>query len=259
MKGKMGEGILLYFLKFTDYPDSLLDGEVYMGTLKNYIEMEKESGLKGRGDKFEAAQVFYDLDVTMSTIDTKKVIAKGKAANLYVRVNGDENKPVYCLFALTDKHFKYVSEDDENMHFILDIADDDVQHMLEKFSSQLVLLQATELLKRFEQKSNEKDYAIAHGFVEYDDYFINNSKRLESYFKRSQDVFFWKDKYFEKQNEYRVVILNQEIEEALKFQIGDLNDIGEKYDAKEFFAKDFELTIPKRVVNEFKEKKQEVK
>jgi hypothetical protein len=259
MKEKIGEGMLLYFLKFTDYPDSLLDGEIYMGTLKNYIEMEKVSGEKGRGDKFEAAQVFNDLDVTISTYDSGEVVAKGKAANLNIRFNGDENRPVYCLFALTDKHFKYLSEDDENMNFILDIKEDVIQHMLGKFSGQLVLLNATEFLKRFVQKSREKGYSTAHGFVVYDDYAINNSKRVESYFERNQEVFFWKDKYFEKQNEYRLVVLDQEVEEALKVQIGDLNDIGKNYDAKEFLAEGFELTIPKRIVSELKEKLQQLK
>jgi len=259
MREKIGEGILFYFIKFTDYTDTLLDGEIYMSTLKSYIEMENGSGIKGQGDKLEAAQVFYDLDFTMSTVDTNRVIAKGKAANLNIRTKGDENKPVYCLFAITDKHFKFLSEDDENMHFILDIADEDVQHMLEMFSSQLVLLEATEFLRRFEKMSNEMDYAVAHGFVEYDNYFINNSKRLESYFKRSHDIFFWKDKYFEKQNEYRLVILNQEKEDALKFQIGSLKDIGKKFNSKEFFDEGIELTIPKRVVNEMKEKLQDEK
>lgn len=54
-------GQIFGLIKVTDYINDLLDGKVYMNTLEKYIDMEKESGIKGMGDRLEASHVFKDL------------------------------------------------------------------------------------------------------------------------------------------------------------------------------------------------------
>ena len=256
MKDKIGEGIFLFLLKFTDYPDELLNGNIYMGNLKKYIDIEKENGVKGMGDMLEASQVYRDMDITMRDNSNNQVVLKGKAPSMILRWEGDEKKPVFCTFLLTEQHFKFDFEDEENMHFVLDIEETEIQHMLESFSETLVLIDATAFIKRFDAKSLEKGYNIVRGSVSYDDLSINNTNRIKSYFKDNSQVFFWKDIFFEKQNEYRIVILNEEVEDAMKFNIGDLNDIATKHNAREFFGQGYCIRMPKSLIEQIKSYKE---
>ncbi|KAB7704030.1 hypothetical protein F9802_19185 [Bacillus aerolatus] len=71
-----------------------------MNNFEYYINLEKESGKKGVGDKFEATQVFTEIGIKIYDKETDKLFLKGTSAGMQFRMNGDEKRPVYCLFAL---------------------------------------------------------------------------------------------------------------------------------------------------------------
>ncbi|MGC8229354.1 hypothetical protein ACP2W0_10150 [Pseudobacillus badius] len=66
------------FLKFTSFYESLQAGNIYMNSLKYYIDLEKESGVRGVGDALEAAHVFKDLTFEMRNQETDEVVFTGK-------------------------------------------------------------------------------------------------------------------------------------------------------------------------------------
>ncbi len=55
-----------------------------------------------------------------------------------------------------------------------------------------------------------------------------------------------KDNYFEYQNEYRIIILNQSITEPLDFYIGDISDITYERDTRSFL-KNLRLSFDKLI------------
>ena len=57
--------------------------------------------------------------------------------------------------------------------------------------------------------------------VIYADFSINQKERLEDFAKNHYRKFFWKDKYFEYQREFRVIVLNRDSDERIIYNIGD--------------------------------------
>jgi hypothetical protein len=69
---------------------------------------------------------------------------------------------------------------------------------------------------------------------------------MSSYKNQGTDIYFWKDKYFENQYEYRIVLTDQEVNEALIVNIGDISDISTIFNANEFFSDKFEIRLRKK-------------
>ncbi|CRH69685.1 Uncharacterised protein [Chlamydia trachomatis] len=69
---------------------------------------------------------------------------------------------------------------------------------------------------------------------------------MSSYKNQGTDIYFWKDRYFENQYEYRIVLTDQEVDEALIVNIGDISDISTIFNANEFFSDKFEIRLRKK-------------
>ncbi|MGG0176445.1 hypothetical protein [Gottfriedia acidiceleris] len=226
---------IISFFKFTKHIDSLVQGNLYMNNLKCYIDMEKESGVKGVGDLLEASQVYSNVDIRMYNNETGELALSGMRGNINFRVDGIEKTPVYCLFALTSDKLKIVEETEDSYITKMDFSADEIDKMVNEFGESVVLINAKQFIERVMNVFDEKGYGYKLDLVKYDDYSVNSSKRIESYMKNNNEIFFWKDKFFENQNEYRVVITNLETDEPITVNIGDISDITEVYNAREVF------------------------
>lgn len=69
---------------------------------------------------------------------------------------------------------------------------------------------------------------------------------MSSYKNQGTNIYFWKDKYFENQYEYRIVLTDQEVDEALIVNVGDISDISTIFNANEFFSDKFEIRLRKK-------------
>jgi len=232
------------FLKFTRFYESLQAGNIYMNSLKYYIDLEKESGVRGVGDALEAAHVFNDLTFEMRNRETGEVVFTGKSAGMNFRINGDEKRPVFCLFTLDADCFDIVDEDDEIYKLRLNIPEDQLEKMIQEFGEDLLLISPPAFLERLDATLNESGCSYRRDRVIYDDYSINSVQRLDSYKSQSTEIYFWKDKFFENQREYRIVLTDTEIDEPLTVNIGDISDISTKVKASEFL-KDLEVFVKK--------------
>lgn len=236
---------IIAFFKFSPFIDSLMEGNLYMNNLQYYIDREKETGDRGLGDKLEASQVLTEIEFKMYDNKTGELAFTGTSESINLRFNGDEKKPVFCLFALTSEHLSIKDEDNEFYITEMAFSHEEVEKMINEFGDQLLIIDSKEFIERVEKAFNDNGYGYVGAKVNYDDYSINNTKRLDSYIKNDHEIFFWKDKYFENQNEYRFVITSTDIDEPMVVNIGNISDICTPFSARELFNGDFQIHLKK--------------
>lgn len=239
------QGQVFGLLKFTTYIDSLLAGDIYMNNFKRYIDMELESGQKGVGDKLEVSHVYNEMTINMYDHVTNELVMSGNSSTMNFRFDGDEKRPVYCMFAIVGDLLEVVHQDEEYYYTKINLPKEQLDKMINEFGNQMIFVNPNEFLVRATKAFDEKGYSYRADLVKYDDYQVNSSVRLNSYKNQDTDIYFWKDKYFENQYEYRIVLTDQEIDEAFTVNIGDISDISIVFDAAEFFSDRFELRISK--------------
>ncbi|PGL58489.1 hypothetical protein [Bacillus cereus] len=261
---KYKDWIALY-IKFSPYTDSLIKGDLYMNNLQYYINREIETGDRGLGDKLEAS-VFMSglnfrvektgkvpsedtganytirfegdtdlgikLETSLDVPETKGLPLEGTGANLKLRFDSDAKKPAFCLFSVTIDNMTIVDENEKFYIAELDYTSEEKEKMIREFGNEMLVIDPKYFSDRVEKAFLEKGYELVHRKIRYDDYSVNTIERLESY--KNNDFFFWKDKYFEYQNEYRFVIPNVETDEPIIVNIGDISDISRKCNAREF-------------------------
>ncbi|PID20988.1 hypothetical protein CSV61_12260 [Sporosarcina sp. P3] len=237
---------LMGLVKFTQYTDYLKAGNLRMSNLKTYIDWEKESGIKGIGDKLEASRVFSDVGIKVFMAETEVLVSEGVAESFNFHVNEDTLLPVYCMYAVDAKVLEITKEDDRFYYTKFSVPDETIKRLVEEFGDKMIFINPAPFIEMVQQTFKKKSYGLKANKVKYDDYSKNNSERLKAYEdKESIDVCFWKDKYFEDQNEYRIIIPNLSIEEPLEVNIGDISDIAVEFKISEFFSEKFELRISK--------------
>ena len=241
------KGQVFGFIKFTSYVESFLSGDLYMNNFKKYIDMESVLGEKGVGDKFEAAHVFTELTLNFFTQDTYELVMSGRTKKMNFRKNINEKRPLYCMFAIVGDMLKVVKEDEKYYYTKFDLPKEQIDKMIREFGDRLIFVNPSQFIDRITKTFNEKGYAYRGGVVKYDDYNINSSARMSSYKNQGTDIYFWKDKYFENQYEYRIVLTNQEVDEALIVNVGDISDISTIFNANEFFSDKFEIRLRKKL------------
>lgn len=239
------KGQIFGFIKFTDYIESLLKGDLYMSSFKTFIDKELESGERGMGDRLEAAHVYSQTDIKFINPKTEEVFFEASSDQMYFRLKEDEKRPVYCMFAITSDMLEVIEETDDFYRTKISLPQEQIGHMLEKFSNKLVLINANEFINRVSKEFKSENYSWEARLVEYDNYAINNSVRTNSYKVGGTDAYFWKDIFFKDQAEYRIVLTDQEIEGSKEYNIGNLSDIAHVFDAKDFFSDMFEMIINK--------------
>ncbi len=240
------KGQVFGFIKFTPFVESFLSGDLYMNNFKKYIDIESASGEKGVGDKFEAAHVFTELTMNFFTQDTNELIMSGRTKKLNFRKNINEKRPLYCMFAIIGDMLKVVNEDEKYYYTKFDLPNEQIDKMIREFGDSLIFVTPSQFIDRITRTLNEKGYAYRGGLVKYDDYNINSSARMSSYKNQGTDIYFWKDRYFENQYEYRIVLTDQEVDEAIIVNIGDISDISTIFNANEFFSDKFEIRLRKK-------------
>lgn len=150
------------------------------------------------------------------------------------------------MFAIVGDMLKVVKEDDKYYYTKFDLPNEQIDKMIREFGDSLIFVTPSQFIDRITKTLNEKGYAYRGGLVKYDDYNINSSARMSSYKNQGTDIYFWKDKYFENQYEYRIVLTDQEVDEALIVNVGDISDISTIFNANEFFSDKFEIRLRKK-------------
>ncbi len=203
------------FCKFNprDRLEALRDrGYLYLKNINYYIEEEKETLIKGKGDIDEAV-MFKSSKVKIFLPDTDIQIGEAKSG---VAVNQLVlRQPIYCMT------YKNITENIVAFDYPTFQASVSFDDRLKEFGEYvLVIHDVGEFLKRVKEKLNKLGISFQHGVVKYRDtdhlYFDNNQVEMNTAFN--------KNPFFDYQSEFRI-LLNNEVEDHYTFEIGSVKDI----------------------------------
>lgn len=237
--------LLLKFASEKWHLESLQSGKLRMNNLKTFIDMEKEDGKKGMGDMLEVSNVINQLNFKLLDPDTDEVILEGSSSRAIMSLNHCKSKPVFCMAIIDSKMLEVLDEDDTCYKCKVIFSEVQQQRFIEDFGNYALILPVSGFLRRVIEAFEKQDYGYVYQPVMYDDFDINHSKRLMSFAEENTDVFFWKDKSIEYQNEFRIVILNKDIEEPLITDIGDMSDISFIVTSEQLFSNELILSVRK--------------
>lgn len=217
----------IMFLKFGNNPERLeqiREDSLYMNNLKFYIDKEEETGEAGLGDRLEALNVINDVEISIYDNQTNELLVTAPAESASTRYDEALTKPVFCLYAVTIDMLEVTEVKENRIACKLTFSNEDLAIMKEEFGEYALVIMADPFTERIKSAFEEKQYKFRAKMVEYADYSINNSERMEKHYKGHSDLFFYKDKAFAHQKEYRIVILNKDINHGYSEKIPSLEN-----------------------------------
>lgn len=236
---------LLKFIK-PEYEDDFIQGKLYMNTLKYFIDLERESRVRGKGDALEASAVFTDVELTFKDPETGEVLLKGRAGRTNFHLNERIQSPVLCMYSVDKDVLRIVSEDENFINTIPQIDEVDLDTLLSDFGDNMLIIDPNEFANRVIKRCREINLSYRMGKVNYHDFNINYSNRVEKYFDLdSSDICFVKNNFFKKQNEFRILLGDIYTKEPYILDIGDISDIVTKFKISDFFSGGFEISFNK--------------
>ena len=220
---------IIGFLRFSSKErlEQLRSGSVYMNTFQFFKELEQRDGKKGQGDAHDLSLIINNLTrVQFVHPETGEVFLEGTAGKGDLFSPDDYKNHLYCLTAITPNMLEILSRDGNEVQVKLNLPDE-LKHLAAgMFGDHVMFISKPLFLERVYKECLEKGYQCIHGKVNYKDMSINYMERFVAFNEGKVELFFEKDKFYEFQNEYRIVILNAPKEgKALELEIGDISDI----------------------------------
>jgi hypothetical protein len=237
------------FVKFSKkkYLEMLQSGTLHMKNFKAYIDWEKKHGKKGIGDVLEATHVMSNTNIQILHPETEEVLIEGIAARLTLTFDDLVYKPVFCLTGINASALKLVDESEDYIEVSLNYSEEEKKTIIEEFGDYALVISPKQFMDTVTKKLDELGYSYKAKFVKYDDYTVNNKERFEDFLQFKSDLYFWKDEKFKYQREYRLVILNKDIEEPLNIDIGDISSFTVLIPTEKLFS-DYTMRFPKVAV-----------
>lgn len=218
MKNGKNEHIHL-FIKFgkKEYMERLIsEGEVFMNTMKYFITAKEKS----RRDELEGLIQKPLPDIT--AINGVQCIGKNARYNY----KDLENKNIYCLSCVRDKHIE--NNLNEKNQYIIDLG------KFEDLGEYCVVIKNIKLfVSKLETVIEDKGLKLQHNYVRYED-IKNYAGEIDA---------FVKDKEFMHQQEYRFLVTNN-VDDKLIVYLGNLEDCAEILPVKDRkLIMDFEVSM----------------
>lgn len=225
--------MLVKFLK-KEYLQDLLDGNLYMNKLGFFIDLEKEEQNKGQGDKYEAAFVTKFQNGKLMLSGTDKVIGTIKTGDVIERYENVTKAPVFCCTILTGENLEVISETDDVLTVKPMFNEEQKSKLLSDFGDKAVVL-TNDFIQKVGSKLVEQNMNMTFGQIEYVDNSVVDTARKKSFDEGSLEMFFWKDEYFQYQQEFRLVVLGKFIENHFILNIGDISEKSKVMNTVDFF------------------------
>lgn len=200
-------------------------GHIYMKRLKYYIDLERDTGIRGIGDKYEAR---------LFSATSLRIYREGE--DIPIKIDGpvnisdksQYNKPIFCLTAInivgniiSYNHPKFESliEFDEKLLDDFDHADD---------LHALVITNVEKFIERVRKTTDKKNFKIRYDLVNY----LDTSYIRKSENKYAMNTVFTKNEHFAHQQEFRIMV-ETEVDDKLELFIRDISDISTIMPAKQ--------------------------
>ena len=236
----------IVFIKFSDELwklESLQKGNLYMNTLRFFKRLEEETKIKGMGDKNEGSMILSELRIKLYDYVTKKLVYEGPASTSATTMEEDLQKHVFCMSYLDFDCLKIIEEGTDFVKTIFSFSDEKKKDFEESFGKYVMVISCADFINNVRKAFEKENIVWAGDKVKYSDFSINYMNRLEDYMNNRSGKHFWKDKCFEKQKEYRVIVLNRDSDDSIQFNIGDLTSCSFITTTEELFSNQFYLEV----------------
>lgn len=215
---------LVFLAKFgqKEHLEELQSGTIYMNNLKRFIDKELREGKKGIGDRLEATNVIFNPILEIGVGKDEITTSEGEVLKAEIRLDRHVKKPVFCVTCIDYKDFTIKEQNNDFLEAQLDFREETRRKIEKDFGEHVLLINNNKFLAKLKS-------AFGNNFifkrVIYADRYRSNADFSNDYRSDNPNLFYWKDKSFEYQNEKRLVLLNDHIESAEKYDIGDLSSI----------------------------------
>ncbi|SIT91600.1 hypothetical protein [Edaphobacillus lindanitolerans] len=218
--------ILIRFME-EKFVEDFMKGHIYMKSNQYFIDLEKELGVEGIGDKYEGAHV-EDLipgkhEVYLTSGDTKIKIhfTKMRIAQQYENI---KKFPILCSLMLTEDDFEHCES--ENKWVLRNETYNDFKRDFDNRTA-IIIVDFEEFKSRVNRELNNIGVRGWMGKVTY--YDSPHPLTVEDFDSDPIKALFYKRKVFEHQREYRIVV--EQIEsDHVTLDVGDISDIAKKID-----------------------------
>lgn len=236
-------------LKFGErkYLKRFQEGKMYFSNAVTFRYIEDELFIKGQGDRLEGGSMLTVKSVKITNQETGEVINIPTQISIPIHYEPANKLPVFCLFACFEKDCSNTDGDEFQINLQEDIKKDIINHF-PKADSVAIIRKPYEFIKDVHKsigdecksdlvkyfhlygystdngKSNDLDYLK---YLSQDTPTVNTGNFAKTSFKE-KNVFralLCKDIYFIKEQEYRFILPEVNIDEPKEFDVRIRNDI----------------------------------
>lgn len=236
----INKNMTYFFVKFTpkEYIERFRAGNIHMKNLKTYIDMEKESGVTGIGDKLEASLFLNKPKLQMADPDSGEVLIDMELKNTTIWSEEDLYHPVFCVYVIDSDSLKVIKDDYDGVTTKMDISEEDLDDLIRTFGETAILIKASEFIERFKESCKKKGFTYQSSKAKYYNFSVNEKERVDAFFADNPyEKAFIKRSIFEMQNEFRFILTNHTTIDFYDFNIGDISDITFEMDIRDIFVK----------------------
>lgn len=212
----------LFFIKFLDkkeYAEDISNGKLFMNKIGYYRELEEKTQNKGQGDIGELKNRIQGFDGTLTS--KEKGISIPIKGNIDFEFNEDKDTPIFCLVGIKIKDLEIDKYNDTYVKLIFKYTKEEIINLKCDFGKYAVIINAVKFKENIFKLLEQRNKNWLFGEVRYRG--INDLDRINSFSNQDLTRFLYKDKYFEYQKEYRLVI-DESIESTKIIDIGQLKD-----------------------------------
>lgn len=214
-------------------------GELYMKNLQYYVDLEKATSDESVGDMYDGQMMFQDVNISMFTVDTNKLIGKLKASTASINL-GYLKCPVFCMFILDYRNCIREERYGNILKVRYEFTKEQQKKMIDFGEYVLVIKDRDEFVERVKKGMLNQGIGFTRDFVEYDEF--NNIEHVRQVQENNSRIAFWKRKKYDYQQEYRW-LAHTEVDDFLSIDIGDISDITELIKTADLLNMYFELNL----------------
>lgn len=235
----------LFFLKFgkRENLESLQMGNLYMKNFKYFIELENITKKKGMGDAWEASLVLSKVTCTIKHPETDETLFVFDASRSVLRDDDVLSKPVFCMFVLGLDDLEVTSDNGDVIEANIGFTEQQKEEMKGEFGNDVLVIPVDKFMEKLNANFKKEHFEYASGMIEYTDFGINFTHRLLSFENSDPKLYFYKDKQLEYQKEFRVVILNKDVEDFFTTNIGDMTSFTSIVPAEKLLNGDYKISL----------------
>lgn len=232
-----------FLIKFGEkkYMKRFADGNIYFSNALRFRELEKILHKKGQGDYLEGASKIHILGMDMYDTDTGDFVGKVGNASVVTNYEPANNIPVFCLFTCYDTNCIKIDETTYQLSLDEDIVQNIITHF-DKADTAAVIVNPSAFVDDIQSVFNNtaKTENVHYFHIEGIASEKGMTQDLQYYKYLTQDIppqkvdggtkytfnakyvyrcLFCKDVFFEKEQEYRILLPEEKIISPQEFYV----------------------------------------